>query len=77
MATLDMSLDDRIRSRSNGERFRGQGMAPRGRGRGRGRGGPFNSRRMAGPIRRGPLSVNARPSAYAIAKASSKPLMIY
>ncbi|XP_021640678.1 THO complex subunit 4D isoform X3 [Hevea brasiliensis] len=67
MATsVDMSLDDIIKK--NRERGRGRGR-PR---RGRGPGGPFNGGRMAGAVRKGPLSVNARPSRYAIAKASSK-----
>ncbi|KAH7556995.1 hypothetical protein JRO89_XS11G0025800 [Xanthoceras sorbifolium] len=74
MAThVDMSLDDIIKSRKTSDRGRGQGRARRGRGPG----GSFNGPRMAGPVRRGPLTVNARPSAYTIAKASSKLWMFY
>lgn len=72
MATsVDMSLDDIIKK--NRERGRGRGRARRGRGAG----GSFNGGRMSGAGRRGPLSVNARPSQYAIAKASSKLWMVY
>lgn len=67
MATsLDMSLDDRIKTRSNRDRARGRGRAPRGRGAGQNLGGG----RMSGAVRRAPLGINSRPSAYAIAKAS-------
>lgn len=71
MASLDMSLDDMIKSRRTTVRGRG-----RGQGQGRARGGrgqqrSFGGGRSTGPPRRGPLAVNARPSAYAIAKASS------
>ncbi|KAJ9172971.1 hypothetical protein P3X46_016155 [Hevea brasiliensis] len=63
MATgVDMSLDDIIKK--NRERGRGRGR-PR---RGRGPGGPLNGGRMAGAFRKGPLSLNARPSQYTIAK---------
>lgn len=70
MASLDMSLDDMIKSRKNTVKGgRGQGR-PR-----RGRGGPGGSSRGGRPPfgapRRNPLGVNARPSAYTIAKASS------
>lgn len=69
MATaLDMSLDDLIKNRGSRERVRGRGRVRRGRGPGRAPGGG----RMPGPFRRGPLAVNPRPSAYNIAKASSK-----
>ncbi|KAF7130600.1 hypothetical protein RHSIM_Rhsim10G0177300 [Rhododendron simsii] len=60
MASLDMSLDDMIKSRRSSERGRGQGRARRGRGRGTV--GPFRGGRMAAAPRRGPLSVNSRPS---------------
>ncbi|KAL3596795.1 hypothetical protein D5086_008432 [Populus alba] len=66
--TVDMSLDDIIKK--NRERGRGRGRASRGRDRGPGR--FFNNGRMSGAVRRGPLSVNARPPKYSIAKASSK-----
>ncbi|RDX93261.1 THO complex subunit 4C, partial [Mucuna pruriens] len=85
-SSLDMSLDDRIKNRSNRGRGRGRGRAQPGRGPsgalGGGRmAGAVNNRRMAGAgsggrttgaVRRGPLMVNTRPSSYAIAKASSK-----
>lgn len=62
-----MSLDNIIRGRN----ARGRDIS-RGRGRGMfpGRGGTFN--RPGGPLRQGPLRVNAQPSPYKIAKASSK-----
>jgi THO complex subunit 4 len=65
MASLDMSLDDMIKSRRNSERGRGTGRARRGRGPG----GSFRGGRMTVAPRRGPLSVNSRPSSYAIAKS--------
>lgn len=69
-----MSLDDRIKNRSSRERGRGgRGRAPRGRGSGRNLGGG----RMSGAARRAPLTVNARPSSYAIAKASLKNGCLY
>ncbi|KAM3327895.1 THO complex subunit 4D isoform X1 [Capsicum galapagoense] len=70
MASLDMSLEDMIKSRRNTERGgRGQGRARRGRGAGGSfRGGSFRGGRTTGAPRRGPLGVNARPSAYTIAK---------
>ncbi|XP_020208523.1 THO complex subunit 4D [Cajanus cajan] len=82
-SSLDMSLDDRIKNRSNRGRGRGRGRAQTGRGPsgalGGGRmAGAVNSRRMAGAgnggrttgaVRRGPLMVNTRPSSYAIAKS--------
>ncbi|KAK4707698.1 hypothetical protein R3W88_028623 [Solanum pinnatisectum] len=70
MASLDMTLDDMIKSRRNTERGgRGQGRARRGRGAGGSfRGGSFRGGRTMGAPRRGPLGVNARPSAYTIAK---------
>ncbi|KAF4356783.1 hypothetical protein F8388_000586, partial [Cannabis sativa] len=71
---LDMSLDDMIKSsKGNRERIRERGRARRGRGS-RGSfngGGGAAAGRMNGPVRRGPLRVNAQPSAYTIAKASS------
>ncbi|KAL1365378.1 hypothetical protein HN51_013414 [Arachis hypogaea] len=83
-SSLDMSLDDRIKNRSNRGRARGRGRARSGRGAsgtlGGGRmNGTVNGRRMmtgavsagrmTGAARRGPLMVNARPSSYAIAKS--------
>lgn len=71
MATsVDMSLDDIIKSRKNSERSRGRGRARRGRGQGRPPVGAGGGRRMVGAGQRGPLGVNARPSSYTIAKAS-------
>ncbi|KAL8248878.1 hypothetical protein R6Q59_005746 [Mikania micrantha] len=60
MASLDMSLDDMIKSRRSTERGRGRGRARRGRG-------------PTGPPRKGPLRVNARPSAFTIAKSFRRP----
>ncbi|XP_043695100.1 THO complex subunit 4D-like isoform X3 [Telopea speciosissima] len=70
MATsLDMSLDDLIKSRSSSERGRGRG---RGRARrGRGPGGNFGRGRTGGN-RGGALRVNTRPSSYTIAKSFSR-----
>ncbi|PRQ45611.1 hypothetical protein RchiOBHm_Chr3g0493301 [Rosa chinensis] len=72
--TLDMSLDDMIKSkRGNRDRNRERGRAPRGgRGRGgRGSRGSFMGGRMTGAVRRGPPpAINTRPSAHTIAKAS-------
>lgn len=88
--TLDMSLDDLMKSRKGGETGRGRGRGQgrghgqgrggpvggrgwgRGRGRGQGRGGSFVPRKEGGVPPRGPLRVNSRPSAFSIAKASSK-----
>ncbi|XP_043699410.1 THO complex subunit 4D-like [Telopea speciosissima] len=74
MATsLDMSLDDLIKSRSTSERGRGgRGRAMRGRGRGQVTGRSFGRGRTGGN-RRGALRVNARTSSYAIAKSFSRP----
>ncbi|CAL0334828.1 unnamed protein product [Lupinus luteus] len=83
MASLDMSLDDRIKNRSSRGRGRGRGRAGSGRGASRtfngGRvsgaanGGRVsaaaNGGRVSGAARRGPLVLNARPSSYAIAKS--------
>jgi len=87
-SSLDMSLDDRIKNRSNrGGRGRGgrgrvqSGRGPSGALNGGRMAGAVNSRRItgagnggrtSGAVRRGPLMVNTRPSSYAIAKASSK-----
>ncbi|KAG6392712.1 hypothetical protein SASPL_146936 [Salvia splendens] len=70
MASLDMSLDDMIKSRkSTVKGGRGQGRPRRGRG---GPGGPSRGGRTPfGAPRRNPLGLNARPSAHSIAKASS------
>ncbi|XP_073150117.1 THO complex subunit 4C-like [Henckelia pumila] len=69
MASLDMSLDDMIKSRKNSERNRGFGSS-RGSRRGRGPGGSssWGVSRAYGPPRRGPLGLNTRPSAQMIAK---------
>lgn len=73
---LDMSLHEMIKSsRGSGNRDR---VRERGRTRrGRGPRGFFSGGRMTGPVRRNPLAVNAQPSPYTIAKASSKLLMFY
>ncbi|KDP25779.1 hypothetical protein JCGZ_22501 [Jatropha curcas] len=71
MATsVDMSLDDIIKK--NRERGRGRGRTRPGRGRGRGQSGTFNGGRMTGVVRKGPLSVNARPSQFSISKPSRR-----
>ncbi|KAK9062173.1 hypothetical protein SSX86_019359 [Deinandra increscens subsp. villosa] len=70
MASLDMSLDDMIKSsRRTTVRGRGRGGARGGRGQER----SFRGGRPTGPPRRGPLALNARPSAYAIAKSLRRP----
>ncbi|KAM0021908.1 putative chromatin target of PRMT1 protein [Helianthus debilis subsp. tardiflorus] len=69
MASLDMSLDDMIKSRRTAVRGRGRGGARGGRGQQR----SFGGGRPTGPPRRGPLGVSARPSAYTIAKSFRKP----
>ncbi|KAK1410645.1 hypothetical protein QVD17_37182 [Tagetes erecta] len=70
MASLDMSLDDMIKSRRATVRGRGRGRARGGRGQQR----SFGGGRPTGPPRRGPLAVNARPSAYTIAKSFRRPI---
>ncbi|KAL2531274.1 THO complex subunit 4D [Abeliophyllum distichum] len=65
MATLDISLDDMIKNRRNSDRGRGLGR-PR---RGRGPAWSFRGGRNSGTQLRGPLSLNARPSVYNIAKS--------
>ncbi|XP_073044670.1 THO complex subunit 4D-like isoform X1 [Primulina eburnea] len=68
MASLDMSLDDMIKNRRSSVRNRGQGRS-RGARRGQGPGGSSSrGGRAYGPPRRGPLGLNARPSAQMIAK---------
>ncbi|KAL4299410.1 hypothetical protein AHAS_Ahas17G0098100 [Arachis hypogaea] len=68
-SSLDMSLDDRIKSsRSNRERGRGRGRARAHTSRGTVK-NPGVGGRITGAARRG---LNTRPSSYAIAKASSK-----
>lgn len=74
MASLDMSLDDMIKNRRNNDKGgRRQGRVRRGRGPG----GSSRGGRPFGAPRRNPLGVNARPSPYTIAKASSKLWMSY
>uniref|UniRef100_A0A0A0L717 RRM domain-containing protein n=1 Tax=Cucumis sativus TaxID=3659 RepID=A0A0A0L717_CUCSA len=62
---LDMSLEDVIK-KNNREKLRARGRARRGRGAG----GSFNGGRgvVIGSVRRGPLGINARASAYSIRK---------
>ncbi|XP_071702516.1 THO complex subunit 4D-like [Rutidosis leptorrhynchoides] len=74
MSNLDMSLDDMIKSRRTTEKgSRGRGGKTR-RGRGGQGGGPVaNGRRPTGQPRKGPLRVNARPSAHTIAKPFRRP----
>lgn len=69
---LDMSLDDIIKSKKSAGRPRGRaGLRQRGGGRGSFRGERVrDTGRGAG--RKGPLSVNARPSSSAIAKSSRR-----
>ncbi|XP_066371395.1 THO complex subunit 4D-like [Miscanthus floridulus] len=81
MATsLDVTLDDLIKSRNGRGRGRGRGQGGRGRGDGqrlargswRGRGtGTFRGRGLGVPSRR-PLGVNTRSSSFAIAKPFNK-----
>lgn len=66
--SLDMSLDDLIKSGSNRNSGRGQA---RGRGRARGQAGTSRGRSI-GMLQRGPLRVNTRPSSYVIAKSFSR-----
>ncbi|KAJ0464377.1 putative chromatin target of PRMT1 protein [Helianthus annuus] len=71
MASLDMSLDDMIKSRRTAVRGRGRGRGGARGGRGQQR--SFGGGRPTGPPRRGPLGVSARPSAHTIAKSFRKP----
>lgn len=74
MASLDISLEAMIKSRRNSEKGgRGQGRARRGRGAG----GASRGGRPFGAPRRNPLGVNARSSAYSIAKASSMSYVLH
>ncbi|KAG7585980.1 RNA recognition motif domain [Arabidopsis thaliana x Arabidopsis arenosa] len=62
---LNMTLDEIVKksksARSAAARSGGKGFSRRGRGRG-GPNGVVGAGRGAGPVRRGPLAVNARPS---------------
>nr|GEU64571.1 THO complex subunit 4D-like [Tanacetum cinerariifolium]GEU75103.1 THO complex subunit 4D-like [Tanacetum cinerariifolium] len=72
MASMDMSLEDIIKSRRATERAEKGGG--RGKARlGRGQGGPSGNGRPTGKPRKGPLRVNARPSAQTIAKTFRTP----
>ncbi|KAG7548315.1 Chromatin target of PRMT1 protein C-terminal [Arabidopsis suecica] len=69
---LNMTLDEIVK-RGKTARSVGRGNSRPGRGRGRGRGGGgsngfLGGGRGAGPARRGPLAVNARPSSLSINK---------
>ncbi|KAL9861245.1 hypothetical protein AtNW77_Chr1g0066731 [Arabidopsis thaliana] len=74
---LNMTLDEIVKKskseRSAAARSGGKGVS---RKSGRGRGGPngvVGAGRGGGPVRRGPLAVNTRPSSsFSINKASSK-----
>ncbi|KAK9676151.1 hypothetical protein RND81_11G058000 [Saponaria officinalis] len=77
--SLDMSLDDIIKSKKSSGRGQGRGIAPRGRGarggsfsvgRMRGGGGGGRGRRLSG--RQVPLGVNIGSSSSAIAKTSRR-----
>ncbi|XP_038721180.1 THO complex subunit 4D-like [Tripterygium wilfordii] len=73
MATsFDMSLDDLIKRNRERARGRGRGRGGGARGRGRRPSGSLGGERMTGPVRRGPLAVNARPSLYMIAKPARR-----
>lgn len=63
---LNMTLDEIVK-KSKSERSVAKGISRRGRGRG----GPNGAGRGAGPVRRGLLGVNTRPSSsFSINKAS-------
>lgn len=73
---LNMTLDEIVKrsktARSAAAKSGGKGVSRRGRGRGGPNNGVVGAGRGAGPVRRGPLAVNARPSSFSINKASSK-----
>lgn len=75
MASLDVSLDDMIKSRRTAEKGRGQGRAQRGRG------GSFNGGRMRGKPNRGGrflrVNMTAAPMGFNIAKASSETVDLF
>ncbi|KAL1215246.1 THO complex subunit 4C [Cardamine amara subsp. amara] len=72
---LNMTLDDMVKksksARSAAKKSAGKGISRQGRGRG-GPNGVVGAGRGAGPVRRGPLAVNSRPSSFSINKLARR-----